>query len=214
MLLAIPVYHIGIFCKNNQMKNLSFLFAFSIMLAACSGRGKKILLYASSAIQADNTQKNITVTDGTTHQEKELEFSGSGPVEINVQSPAGKFTLEATGEGYFLANLKPDTVVGSLQHIGSDTSNNKITQEHLKQMIDSLEQLTLGKNVNAANKNYFIVPGRIARISENTNKIKVFGPYDKIPGGFDAASYTEVYKFYTLKDIREMIARLPAMTKF
>ena len=127
------------------MKNLSFLFAFSIMLAACSGRGKKILLYASSAIQADNTQKNITVTDGTTHQEKELEFSGSGPVEINVQSPAGKFTLEATGEGYFLANLKPDTVVGSLQHIGSDTSNNKITQEHLKQMIDSLEHSHWGK---------------------------------------------------------------------
>jgi hypothetical protein len=196
------------------MKQLFIPLCLGILMAGCAGHSKKILLYASSDIQVDNSQKNITVTEGTTHQEKELQFSGNSPVELSVQSPGGKYTLQADGDGYFLANLKPDTIIGSLQHLSSETNDGKITQERLKQIIDSLEQLTLGKNVSEANKNYFLPPGKIVRISTKNDKIKVFGPYDKIPGAFDASPYAEIYKFYTIKDIREMMAKLPAMTKF
>jgi len=214
VLLAIPVSITGIFFKEKRdMKHFLFVLLAASALGACSGHSKKILVYASSDIQVDNTQKNITVTDGSTQQEKELEFSGSDPVQLNIQSPAGKYTLEASGDGYFIANLKMDTVVGSLQHVGTDNGNSKITQDQLKRMIDSLEQLTMGKNITPANKNYFIPPGKIVKISDN-NKLKVFGPYVKIPAAFDASSFPEVYKFYTIKEVREIMDKLPAMTKF
>jgi hypothetical protein len=213
VLLAIPVSITGIFFKLIFMKQFLFVLAVSVLLAGCTGHTKKILIYASSDIQVDNTQKNITVTDGTTQEEKELEFTGKDPVVLNIQSPAGKFSLEASDDGYYVANLKMDTVLGSLQHIGADTGNGKITQDQLKKIIDSLQQLTMGKNISPANKNYFIPPGKIVKISDQT-KVKIFGPYTKIPASFDASNTPEVFKFYTIKEVRETMDKLPAMTKF
>jgi len=202
----------GLFLKPSHMKKIfPVVLITSIIISACAGHHKKILVYASSDIQVDNTQKNITVTDGTTHHEAELEFSGSDPVTLNIQSPSGKFTLEANGDGLFIANLKNDTVVGSYQHVGT-TSNTVITQEELKHRLDSLQQLVVGQNASEANKNYFIPPGKIARISSVTNA-KVFGPYTTIPSGFDAGSVPEIYKSYTNKEVREIISRLSAMQK-
>src|SRR5258706_8195007 len=148
------------------MKGLSgaLLFAFFLAFTACKGHAKKILVYASSDIQTDNTKTNITVGDGTTHHEQELEFTGSGPVTLNIQSPAGKITLEAQGDGLYIANLKNDTVIGSYQHVGSDNGEAKITQDALKQKLDSLQKLVMGQNVSEANRNYFIAPNKIVKI--------------------------------------------------
>ena len=185
----------------------SIVFSFT----ACKQHDKKILVYSSSDIQVDNTQKNITVSEGTTHHEQELSFSGSDPVTLNVQSPAGKFTLDATEDGLYIANLKNDTIIGSFQHVGTDNGDAKITQDALKQKLDSLQKLVLGENVSAANRNYFIPPNKIVKISEDT-RAKVFGPFTTIPGGFDAASVPEIYKFYNIKEIREIITKLTGMT--
>lgn len=181
----------------------------SLMTMACASHQKKILIFASSNIQIDNSQKNITIDEGTTHQEKELEFSGSDPVTLTIQSPAGKSTVDAAADGLYILNLKSDTVVGSYQHIGA-TSNNKITQDQLKQQLDSLEQLVVGQNVNENNRNYFILPGKISRITPHVDA-KVFGPYTTIPSSFDATSVSEVYKFYTNKEVREIIEKLSGM---
>jgi hypothetical protein len=196
------------------MKRLStsLLFLAALGLSACKGHTKKILIYASSDIQVDNTQKNITITDGTTHHEKELEFKTGDPVTLNVQSPSGKYTIEATEDGLFIANLRSDTVIGSYQHVGSDNGDSKITQDALKQKLDSLQKLLTGENVSAAGKNYFIAPGKIVKITNETNA-KIFGPFTTIPGGFDAGSVPEIYKFYSIKDIREIINNLTKMTK-
>src|SRR5215813_12336158 len=106
------------------MKKTSALaIFFSLAIMGCTSHQKKIILYASSDIQLDNSQKNITVTDGTTHHETELVFSGSEPVVLNVQSPAGKYSLEAKEDGLYIANLKTDTVVGSLQRVAEHTNN-------------------------------------------------------------------------------------------
>ncbi len=193
------------------MKKLIFISAIvSLMLTSCASHQKKILVFASSDIQVDNTQKNITVGEGTTHHETELEFSGSDPVTLNVQSPAGKYELTASEDGYYIANLKTDTVVGSLQHVGT-TATTSMTQEQLKHNLDSLQQLIVGQNMNPANKNYFIPPGKMVKISNNT-KGKVFGPYTSIPASFDAGSVPELYKFYTNKEVRELIEKLSKMT--
>lgn len=191
----------------------SSLFLVAILaLTGCKGHDKKILVYASSDIQVDDAQKNITLTDGTTHHEKELDFKTGDPVTLNVQSPAGKFTLEATDDGLYVANLKNDTVIGSFQRVGSDNGDGKITQESLKQKLDSLQKLLTGENVSAANRNYFIAPGKIVKITTET-KAKVFGPYTTIPGSFDAGSVPEIYKFYSIAEIREIVDNLSKMTK-
>jgi hypothetical protein len=190
----------------------SLILVAILSLTACKGHDKKILVYASSDIQVDDAQKNITLVEGTTHHEKELDFKTGDPVTLNVQSPSGKFTLEAAEDGLYIANLKNDTVIGSFQHVGSDNGDAKITQNALKQKLDSLQKLLTGENVSAANRNYFIAPGKIVKISTETNA-KVFGPYTTIPGSFDAASVSEIYKFYSIAEIREIVDNLTKMTK-
>ena len=194
-----------------QRFSVSILLAAVSLLTACAAHSKKIIVYASSSIQADNTGMNITVTDGTTHHEQELEFKGADPVTLNIQSPSGKYTLEAKEDGLYVINLKNDTVVGSYQHVGEDNGDSKITQDALKQKVDSLQKLVAGLNISAANRNYFIPPGKIAKITADT-RAKVFGPFTTIPGSFDAGSVPEIYKFYTNKEVWEIINRLTVMT--
>jgi len=196
------------------MKKIRFISSIAIfaLLTSCASHSKKIMIYASNDIQVDESQKNITVTDGTTHHEKILEFSGGNPVTLNIQSPSGKFTLQANDDGLYIANLKPDTVVGSYQHVGADNGTVKISADAIKVKIDSLQKLIADSNVSAANKNYFIKPNSIAKITDKTDA-KIFGPFTTIPSGFDAASVPEIYKFYAVKEEREIIEKLTAMGK-
>ncbi|MHA4808193.1 hypothetical protein ACX0G9_08795 [Flavitalea flava] len=187
------------------------LLVFVVSMAACKSHSKKIIVYASSKIEVDDSKKNITVTEGTTHHEQELDFTGADPVTLNILSPSGKYTLVAADDGLFIANLKPDTVIGSYQHVGADDAASRITQDALKQKLDSLQKLVTGENVSAENKNYFITPGKIDKITSET-KAKVFGPFTTIPGAFDAGSVPEIYKFYNIKEIREIIFKLKGMT--
>ena len=188
----------------------SFLFLTALAcLTACKGHEKKIVVYAGSNIQVDDTKQHINVSDGTTHHEQELDFATGDPVNIDVQSPAAKLTVSATDDGLYVLNLKSDTVIGSFQHVG-ENGESRITQDRLKQKLDSLRKLVMDQNVSDANKNYFIAPGKMVRISSNP-KGKVFGPFTTIPGAFDAGSVPEIYKFYTISEIREIIGNLEKM---
>jgi len=188
------------------------LLSIVLVLSACKSHQKKILIYANSDIQVDESQKNISVTDGNTQVEKELDFTSADPVVLNISGPQGHFTLEAKEDGYWLANLKKDTIVGSLQHTGS-TANTRITQEELIHRLDSLNQLVKGTNITAQAKNYFIVPGKIEKISDNTN-VKVFGPFTSIPHDFDAGTFSEIYKFYNISEVNTIIQKLTEMSKY
>jgi hypothetical protein len=195
------------------MKKIFAPILLSVLLfASCTSHSKKILIYANSNIQVDDAQKNIVVREGSSHVEKELIFSGSDPVELNIQGPSGKYTLEAKDDGLYIANLKSDTVVGSLQHVGA-TAQTRMTQDQLKSNLDSLNKLVRNENVSEANKNYFIAPGKIVRISE-FSKAKVFGPFTSISSSFDAGSVPEIYKFYNLSEVREIIAKLTEMSTY
>ena len=182
-----------------------------VCFAACKGHEKKILVYASGKIEVDNTKQHITVSDGTTHHEQELDFTSGDPVNLEIRSPQGKINFSVTDDGLYIANLKSDTVIGSMQRVGAEGGESRITQEGLKQKLDSLQKLTSGQNVSEANKNYFIIPGKITKISSNT-KGKIFGPFTTIPGSFDAGSVPEIYKFYSMKEIREIIGNLQKMS--
>ena len=197
------------------MKRISglLLIAVTIVFSACKGHMKKILVYASDKISVDNTQQHVTVAngDGTTHHEQELDFATGDPVTLNIETPQGKFSLTAPDDGLYIANVKTDTVVGSKQHVGAEGGEARISQEALKQKLDSLEKLTMDQNVSEANGNYFIAPGKIVRITSET-KSKVFGPFTTIPGTFDAGSVPAIYKFYSMKEMREIIANLKKMS--
>ena len=192
--------------KNSTILALVVLVAFT----ACKGHEKKILVYANSDIQVDNTKTHITVSDGSPHHEQELDFTGGDPVTLDVQSPSGKLSLTASDDGLYILNLKTDTVVGSKQHVGTE-GGGMITQDALTQKLDSLKKLVADQNVSDANQNYFIVPGKMAKITTETQS-KVFGPFTTVPGGFDAGSVPAIYKFYTMKEMHEIIANLQKMT--
>jgi len=194
------------------MKKTNLIFILVLFLGACSSHQKKIIIYANSKIQVDESQKNITVTEGTTQVEQELNFNSGDPVILNITGPGGHFTLEATEDGLWLANLKKDTVVGSMQHTG-ETKHTRITQDELKLQLDSLNKLVKGENVSAAAKNYFIPPGKIEKISNFTNA-KIFGPFTPVPSAFDAGSVPEIYKFYNLSEEKEIIGKLTEMSKY
>jgi len=195
------------------MKNSSLLLLSAfLILSGCSAHEKKILIYANSKIEVDESQKNITVQDGTTQVEKELNFSSSGPVVLNITGPRGKYSLEAPEDGYWLANLGMDTVVGSMQHTGN-TKQTRITQEQLKLQLDSLNKLVAGTNISAAAKNYFIPPGKIAKITTLT-QAKIFGPFTPVPSAFDAGSVPEIYKFYDISEVHTIIDKLTEMSMY
>ncbi|HEV3412018.1 MAG TPA: hypothetical protein VG101_06040 [Puia sp.] len=176
-------------------------------LAACKGHEKKILIYASSDITVDDAKQHVTVSEGTTHHEQELDFSSGSPVTLDVQSPQGKLSVTAADDGLYILNLEVDTVVGSFRHVGADNGTPHITQDQLKKSIDSLQKLIQGLNVSETNRNYFIPPGKMVRITAET-KAKIFGPFTSIPGSFDAGSVPEIYKFYTVPEEREIIDKL------
>jgi hypothetical protein len=195
------------------MKFMRFIiFSLVLFLSACKSHEKKILVYANSQIQVDESQKNITVTDGNTQVEKELIFNSGSPVVLNITAPEGKYVLEAAEDGCYLANLKKDTVVGSLQHTGV-VKQNRITQEQLKLQLDSLTKLVAGTNISPAAKNFFIAPGKMVKISEFTN-VQVFGPFAQIPNDFDPSSAAEVFKFFNVSEVNKIISKLTEMSKY
>ena len=199
-----------------MQKNPGFLLiAILVCFSACKSHQKKVLVYASDKITVDNNQLHITVAngDGTTHHEQELDFTGGDPITLNVETPQGKYTIAIPDDGLYVANIKTDTVVGSKQHVGAEGGEAKITQDALKQKLDSLQKLAMDQNVSDANQNFFIVPGKAVKLTTEVNA-KVFGPFTSIPGSFDAGSVPAIYKFYSMKEMRQIIANLQKMTMF
>jgi hypothetical protein len=87
-----------------------------------------------------------------------------------------------------------------------------ITQEMIKKSIDSLVALIEGKNVSAANRNYFILPFTAAKITNNMNAV-IIAPFHNITTlEKDGDKDPEVYRFFSIKEIREKIEKQKAMT--
>jgi hypothetical protein len=99
-----------------------------------------------------------------------------------------------------------------MQHTGVERQT-RVTQEQLAVQLDSLNKLVKGANISAAAKNYFIPPGKMEKISQFTNA-KIFGPFSPVPSAFDAGSVPEIYKFYKLSEVKEIIAKLTEMRKY
>ena len=177
-------------------------FCLIVLLSACAGNGKRILIMASGKVQVNNN--TVKLDPGTTHSEKEMDVTGD---KITVSTPSGTTDIPVPENGLYILNLKNDTIAGSFQHTGTENHQQVISMENLKIRIDSLEQLMKGTNVNATNKNYFIPPNHLVKITGNINA-QVIGPYLKMPAAFEGGKDHEIYKFYTNKELAEVVERL------
>jgi len=194
------------------MKKSFLLLALPLFLLACSGNQKKVLVLSHDNPQIDVANSTVTCKAEKGHEERELDISGES---LKISTVAGDATLTLPGKGYYIANLKNnDTIIGSyVLFTTADKAQNRMTQVELKQKIDSLQQLAQGKNVSAANKNYFILPNTVAKITENTDA-QIFAPYHPISGvqPTDDGKAPEVYQFYTANEFRELITKLQKLT--
>lgn len=185
------------------MKNyIVFLSIISLCFYSCNGGGKKVVVMASGTIKADGN--TITLQPGTTHNEQTIVPSGD---KLTVNAPSGNKEFDVKEAGLYLLNLKKDTIAGSYQKTGTDNSQIVITQENLWERVDSLTMLMKGQGVSEAKRNYSIPPMSIAKITKNT-EAEIIGPYRKIPGSFDPSKEHEVYKFFTNKELSDIIEKV------
>jgi hypothetical protein len=196
------------------MKQLTGAFLVLLLLASCNRASKKILIVTRGDISVSGN--NITVTAANNYSELSLTLSGSAQSELKVTAPAGDLSVVVPGPGCYILNIRQDTLLGARQQIGRDFNTGQVlSQENLKQKIDSLQKLLAGSNVSAANRNFQILPNRLQLITDNL-QAKIVGPFQLIPATLDPGpdgKGPELYKFYTSGEMRDMIANAIRQTE-
>jgi hypothetical protein len=203
--------------KLVYMKLNVSLFAFAVVaLTACSNNEKKIMVLSKGDAKVDLAAKTVVVKNGAGSGETEMLYNTADKVVIKVTEVDKTVDIEIPENGYYLLNAKNDTIIGSYQNyteVGAPTDTSKmITQEMIKKSIDSLIALTEGKNVSAANRNYYVLPFTAVKVTSNTQAF-IVGPYHNITTlEKEGDKVPEVYRFFSIKEIREKIAKQKAMT--
>jgi len=186
------------------MKQLTVLAfaALMIMLTSCSDGGKEVLVMGSGKITLG--ENSVTIVPGSRHNEERLKVTSD---KITVKGFDGDKEIAVPESGLYVLNLKKDTLVGSYQRVVEGSGETKITQDVLRSRVDSLNKLMAGSNVNAASRNFFLPPGQISKISTNTDA-QVIGPYLRMPTTFEGGKDHEIYKFYTNKEVLEIVNKI------
>jgi hypothetical protein len=194
------------------MKNLLAFILISSVLVACAGNDKTIIIMSKGEATVDLNAGTIQASNGSGHEEK-LVAVNKADISFKLNTPAGEATVQLKENGLYIINVKNDTIIGSYQQYTSAGQEQKvITQESLAKKIDSLQLLSQGKNVSAANRNYFILPNQATFITANP-LAQVVGPYHQMRSAERVdGKDPEIYRFYSIKEIREMIAKLQALT--
>lgn len=189
------------------------VFAIIISSVACSSTQKKVLVYAKGTATVNESTKTIIASDGAGSDEKTLLLTDKAKTSVNIETTSGKAAIDIPENGYYVVNAKQDTIVGGYQKYSEvKTTKTVTTQASLKQSIDSLEQLIQGKNISAANRNFFILPMSAVKVTDNLDAY-IVGPFhqvtsiEKVDG-----KVPEVYRFYSVKEVRETIKKLTELT--
>jgi hypothetical protein len=183
------------------------------LFTACGGTRKRIVVMSKGTATIDEAAKTITAKEGTGHEQKTISFSDA-VVDLKLIAPAGETQISLKENGLYILNVKNDTIVGSYQKYTTQSdAQNLVTQEVLKHKIDSLQQLIIGKNANAANRNFFILPNQVVKISDNLESTVVSPYHQMLSAEKVEGKDPEIYRFFSVKEVRETIAKLEALTK-
>lgn len=182
----------------------------TVFFMACSGANheKRIVVMASGKLTV--TDKLIELDPSFSHNEQELMFKDD-KLTITVKSTAGvNKTFDLTENGVYVLNLQNDTLTGGMVNYGASGRPGSITAEQRDHIIDSTQQLLLGRNVSDANGTYFLPPFTIKKVSAKMNT-KIIGSFKGIPysnSPDDSGSVPDVIKFSTNKEKRETLKEL------
>lgn len=196
------------------MKFITGCLAATITLTACSSNTKRILVLIKGSGEINTDTKTITLKDGAGTEEKTADFNQSGTVSLQLKKDDGSTTtLQLPDKGLYVVNAKNDTVIGSyVQYSAPKTAYNTIRQETIKHGIDSLSLLIEGKNVSEANRNFYILPYQTTRITANIDAF-IVAPYHQMTSVEKVGDKDpEVYRFYSIKEIRQTIEKLKTLT--
>ena len=169
-----------------------------------------MIMASGKVTVAESDPRQITLTSGTTHNEKEILLDGNDKETLTVKGPQGSKTYDLGEGGHYVLNLKTDTLVGGIVNYGAGNKTSNLTGEDVDRMIDSTRLLITGDNVSDDKKTYFIPPNTLKKISDNLES-KIVGPFNGIPGSIDVNSSgkgPELYKLYTSKQKRESLDEL------
>jgi len=190
---------------------INFIIVAASILFFTACHSKKIIVYANNDVTINEDAKTITQKDNEGHVAKEIEYKTGDKVELKVQQKDGSANnIEIPEDGYYIVNVKAkDTIIGGYQKYSTQEEANRIlTQEKLKRSIDSLQQMLEGKNTSPANRTFFIPPNTAAKISSNTDAT-VIGPYHRMTSMEQQGNKEpEVYRFYSIKEVRETLDKL------
>jgi uncharacterized protein YceK len=196
------------------MKNFIVTLSTLLLLSSCSSNHKKIIVYLKGNGTVNAEAKTITASEGSGSDEKIIFYKTTDKVDLKVVGLGNEGTVSIDQDGLYVLNAKTDTIIGSYQKYSDPRlSQTMKTQEDLKHDIDSLKQLTEGKNISATNRNFYLLPKTAVKISDNLDAF-VVGPFhrmtsiEKVDG-----KLPEVYRFYSIQEVRETIEKLTALTK-
>jgi hypothetical protein len=195
------------------MKLSVYCLPIAFLLASCSSNMKRVMVFAKGSASINTDTKTIVVKDGGGSEEKTADFNQSGILNLKLMKEDGENSLVMSDNGLYVVNAKNDTIIGSYQKYGEVPKEmRKFTQDELKKGIDSLIGLTQNKNISAANRNFFILPYQSVKISNNIDAF-VVAPYHRMTSlEKEAGKEPEVYRFWSIKEIRETIDKLQKMT--
>lgn len=189
------------------MKKLLWaLLPFAILASCGKTSERKILVVANGEISVAGQDLKITnPSDGAV--EKLVDLKNADQTSYLVDNDGKTSTVELPAdEGFYILNLMKDTVFGSELIDGRDyNAAEDLGLDKQKEMIDSLKLVLQGQNISAANKNYMIAPGQLAKVTNDLVHARIFGPFHGIDSNIDAPSDGEapvLFKFYSSDELR------------
>lgn len=165
--------------------------------------------------KVDEATKTITPSEGSGTEDKDLTFESKDKVMLQIKGskPA---SVDLANNGYYFLNATNDTIIGSyvVYNAPRETADTTtITLERIQKSIDSLKLLVEGKNISEANKNFYVLPYSAVKVTPNSNAI-IIAPFHQITTlEKDGDKTPEVYRFYSISQIREKIEKQILLTK-
>lgn len=191
------------------MKQLLTCLAVLLILTSCNN--KRLVIFSKGPAIIQEEAGTIQSKDGGGHEETTLL---TGRSSWSLESPAGKASIELKENGIYVVNVKNDTILGSQQnYVSAENAGQVISQATILHKLDSLKLLVEGKNVSAANRNFYILPNQAALITPNLDA-EIVGPYHKMTSAYAKdGAMPEVYRFYSIREVRETIGKLEVLTQ-
>lgn len=186
------------------------------LFAACTPMTpKKVMVFSRGDVEANTQERTLQMPrpGATNHGELAFQFYEESNVELSLNGAAAlglpeKVTIEK--DGLNVLNLKPaDTLVGhQVQYKTAGTQKTRYAQADMAAAIDSLQQILLLNQQGRFANLFYLKPGQVQHIS-GSDKAQLIGPFHRLNAMESVdGKMPEVYRFYTLSEVREALANI------